>query len=347
MRAVAGDHLLDAQGIDPFPTEHVLLLPVSFPPMTAARRRTAALFAVEAQLARPIEEVHASIVGPASSVGDAGAAPWLVAVVDRRVLAGWRPSRSPRRRLVPDVLCLPRPQPGTWSVWEAHGRVLVRTPDGAGFVIGRAAFDVAHRLGGAPQIDLFGGDLSEDTAVRRVADFRAIPDPALRGFDLRRREAALPTLRLGRVAAVGVLAGLGQIGLLLADVASLRGALHTQQTSFAEVVSLAGLPPSTTPEAVLLLRDRAQAPARATPVLPAVAAAVEALAGAADGIGLRELTFEGNPRALILTAEGPDLAALQQVERAFGQYGLTVEAGPAVNDGGVAEQTFTLRGDGT
>lgn len=334
--------------------EHVLLLAVAFPPMTAAQRRAAAPFAVEERIACPLEEVQVALVAPlepqvqgaVQGVAQGAVQVWLVAVVAQAVLAELPAVRG--QRLMPDVLCLPRPAPGEWSVAEAAGRMLVRLPDGTGLALQAEGLALAHRLSGAPGIVLYGGDIAASglTPLRReILPDR--PEPALNGFDLRamqprRAQVGLPRWR--RIAAVAAVAGLGHVAIAGADVAALSVALQAQQAALAGIAPLAGLPASVSPAEVLAARNAAAAPAPGhAPVLPMIARAAGALAGVAGGVSLREMRFQRGDGTLVLVVQAPDLAGLQAVETALAGQGLAVEAGPAVNDAGLAEQTLTLR----
>ncbi len=340
----AGPALTAPPGMDLFPVEQVLLLAAAFPPMTAAQRRAAAPFAVEERIAAPIEAVHVALVAPLTAAAPGNGQTWLLAVVSLDVIAGL-PDRAVRgRRLLPDVLCLPRPASGEWSVVEAEGRVLVRLPDGTGLALPREGFALAHRIAGLPGIALYGGDPGP-VALRR-AELPGRLDPGLEGFDLRAlapRPGRFSAPRLRRIAAVLAVAGAGHVAIAGADVAALSLALATRAGSLAQVAPLAGLPATVTPAEVLAARDAAAAPAGGpAPVLPMVARAAAALADA-GGVSLREMRYQSGERTLVLIVQGADLAVLQGAAAALARQGLAVEAGPAVNDAGLAEQTLTLR----
>jgi general secretion pathway protein L len=340
-------------GLELFPAEQVLLLAVDFPPMTAAQRRAAAPFAVEERIAAPLDDVHVALVAPLSAPVQGAGQNWLVAVVAKDAIAALGRAGSGGRRLVPETLCLPQPSPGEWSVAEKDDRMIVRLPDGTGMAMPAELFCLAHRMAGLPGIVLFTGDLSRCgvSPLRRAA----LPDrldPAFDGLDLRAlvpRGPALPALRLRRIAAVAALAGLGHIAIAGADVAALAAALESRRAAFADIATLAGLSPAATPAEVLAARDAGAAGPDQTRrlAIPMVGQAAEALAAVPGGVTLRDMRYLGEAGELTLVIEGPDLAALQAAAAALARQGLAVEAGPAVNDGGLAEQTVTLRRGGT
>ena len=344
-----GSELPAPPGMDLFPVERVLLLAVTFPPMTAAQRRTAAAFAVEERIAVPLDDVQVALVAPLSPAVRGEGQTWLLAVMAHDVIAGLPQPTARQRPLIPDVLCVPRPGPGEWSVVAETGRLLVRLADGTGFAIRPEAFALAHRLAGLPEVVLVAGDPAAlgQTAFRQGV-LSGGTDPALSGFDLRAlvsRPVRLPVPRLSRIAAAVAVAGAGHVAIAGADVVALSAVLRTEQDALSQVLALAGLPGTTSPADVLVARDAAAAEGQGgPPVLPMVAAAAEALTGLPGGIGLREMRFAGgDERTLLLVVQGADLAALQVAGESLARRGLAVEAGPAVNDGGLAEQTLTLR----
>jgi general secretion pathway protein L len=333
-------------GVAFLPTEAVLLLAVTLPRMAPAQRRAAAAFAVEDRIARPLETVHV-VLGPPLSADS-----WLVAVVARAVLEARLEARPPgRRRLVPDALALPRPAAGEWSVLAAGGRVVVRTPDGAGFAAADAAFAAFHAAAGRPAIVLFGGAPPEGCAVARRAPLPAAPEPALARFDLTagRRPGLAPALTapLRRAAAIAAVAGAGHLGLAVADALALTRLREVRAAGFADALAMAGLPPATAPAAVLAAFDRAAAPAAAPALLPLLARGLAAMAGEAGRIGLRDLRFRAEGGSLAMTVEAPDLATLQRLETALAAAGIRVSAGTATAADGLAEQMFTLAGAGS
>ncbi|MGL5010120.1 MAG: type II secretion system protein GspL, partial [Paracoccaceae bacterium] len=191
--------------------EDVLLLAVAMPEMSAAQRRAAVGFAVEDLIARPLDEVHV-VLGPAV------AERWLVAVIGRDVLEAL--PAAAKARLVPDVLAVPVPEAGQWSVWAGPSRVLVRTADGAGFAAAMGALPYFHLAAGRPGIVLYGGVLDAQFSVLRPAVLPTQLEASLQRFDLSMGGAArgMTLPRAWRqMAAVVVLAGLGHLWLLATD----------------------------------------------------------------------------------------------------------------------------------
>ena len=110
------------------PAEECLIVRIALPLASHRQRQAAAGFAVEDLIAEPIEASHV-VLGP-----EVGPREYLAFVVSHAAMAP-RAARANklRGRLVPDVLALPVPSPGSCSVREAFGRVMVRRPDGTGF----------------------------------------------------------------------------------------------------------------------------------------------------------------------------------------------------------------------
>ena len=244
-----------ATGADPViavPSEALLILALTLPPLAASQRRAAALFAAEPFLSQPLEEMQL-ILGP--RLGPDAAAPYLAVVLARstlrQILAQHPASRA---RLVPDVLLLPRPPEGHWTVAAAAGRLLARLPDGTGFAAAEPAFRAIWAQSGGGQTgadqtgpnqtgpnqsgpDQTGADQSgpDQTGPAQSgpaailwhhgtppaglplatapADFDPNPDPSLASFDL--AEGRLPRWRQPRhLAALAVVVLVGLCGHL-------------------------------------------------------------------------------------------------------------------------------------
>jgi general secretion pathway protein L len=338
-------------GVTLIATEHVLLLAQALPAMTAGQRRAAIAFAVEDRVAQPLDSVHI-LLGPALSAA-AGQGDWLVAVIGRDVLAAC--PRLPGSRLVPDALLLPVPAAGQWSVWvseRANGdlRVLVRTPDGAGFATTQSALPYFHLAAGRPALMLHGGTLEPQFTVVGTAALPAVLDPALRRFDLqqaRQLQHALTLPRnLQRMAALLAFGVLGHTAILATDawaldrartmvVDRLRGTLAVMGPTAAGDVDIA--------IATLL----ATTPGSQSPqFLPMLSQATAALAPLAGTVTMADLRYDGGVGQLTLTLQAPDIATLQQAETGLRNAGFALTAGAATTGDGLAQQPLTLQGGG-
>ena len=163
----------------PLPGELALLLRVPLPLASHRQRQAAVAYAVEDLIAEPLEAVHVAL-GPELGPGE-----YLVAVVGRAEMEVWAPqAKKAGQRLVPDVLALPIPPEGSWSVREIAGRVLVRRPDGTGFVTRIDSFEAFWRIGSAPQIVLYGGNLPETVPAGATGLLPAAATDTTARFDL-------------------------------------------------------------------------------------------------------------------------------------------------------------------
>ena len=327
------------------PAEQVLLLCVTLPGMSAQQRKAAVAFAVEEQIASPLEDVHV-ILGPALPA----AAGWLVVVIAKAALA-LLPDLG-KQRLVPDVMVLPVPVAGQWSVWADDMRVLVRTPDGAGFACAAAMLPYYHLAAGRPAIVLFAGVLDGQFSVLSRADMPATLDPALRRFDLNMGRdggtGQFTTLRRWRpLAGVAVFAVLAHLAVMAADVWALRQIKAVLADDLRGTLATLGQPADGDLEAGLsavLARANGTAGARFVPLTARAFAAIGAEAGRVTASDLR---YAADQNSLSLQLQAPDIATLQSVETALTDAGFGVIAGAATTRDGLAEQQLTLAGGGT
>lgn len=330
--ALAPPSLRPPDGVRFIPGEDVLLLAVTLPKMSGAHRRTAAGFAVEDLIARPLDEVHVAL-GP-----ELAANQWLVGVVARTVLAANLPdSSSAGRRLLPDTLALPVPTSGHWAVWREGQRVLVRLPDATGFVTNPLALPVLHRIAGEPAITLYAGDIA---LVHTVDTLPPITLPSR--FDLADGQGQpfrVPQLA-SRLAAIAALAGLGHLVVLSADA----GSLSRQEAALVAELRTVSNAPADVMIDDLLAQILSPAPAAQEAVfLPLLNKTFMAIADRTGSVALRELRYSGAQDTLTLTLQAPDLGTLQQVETDFVEAQLDVTSGPAISANGTAEQQLTLQ----
>lgn len=324
-------------GVCWLPSEQVLLLAVTLPRMSGAQRKAAVAFAVEDQIARPLDEVHV-VLGPALPDGR-----WLVAVVARDVLAS-RQAGAPGMRILPEAMALPVPDAGQWSARAVQDRVILRLPDGTGMAVAAPMLPALHALAGAPGIVLYGGDLPD--GMTAVAEAPLPPITGAAGFDLRNfgTGAGILTPTLRRVGIVLLLAALAHLGLVVAERVTLTQQLATAQANLRAALTTAGQAANVdldTGVARVLAGSQPEASAGFLPLISAVFAGIEPLSGR---VFVRDLQYEAAGSTLTLTLEAPDLTTLQEVEVALAEAQLQVTAGAATTAGGLAEQQLILRG---
>lgn len=327
--ALAAPSLRPPDGVRFIPGEDVLLLAVTLPKMSAAQRRTAAAFAVEDQIARPLDEVNV-VLGP-----ELAANQWLVGVAARTVLPA---DKRTSLRVLPDTLALPVPANGHWAVWREGPRVLVRLSDGTGFVTNPLALPVLHQIAGAPVITLYGGDIALDNTAGTLPPINLPP-----GFDLTDRQSqsfSVPPLarRLGAIAAM---ATLGHLAILSADTVMLS---RQQAVLITELRLAADAPPEVVIDDLLARILAPAPPAPEAGFLPLLGASFAAIADRTGSVSLRELRYAAAQDSLTLTLQAPDLGTLQQVETDLLAAEIAVRSGPATNANGTAEQQLTLQG---
>jgi general secretion pathway protein L len=316
-------------GVRLVPTEQVLLLTVTLPQMPAAQRRVAVAFAVEDQIARPLDDVHA-VLGP-----QVGAA-WLVAVVAREVLAGW-----PAGRLVADVGMVPVPAAGEWSVLVQGARALVRCADGTGFATDAGAFGVYHLAAGRPALIVYGQEMPEGFVASR-RDVLPAMDARFARFDLNaaRVQSYATCLPRGwrRLAGLLAVAAVGHLALVGIDTLAL---MRLRDAQVAAVREAAGLAEGASVEAAVAQTMAAQpgaAPSTFLPQMIAIFAAME------TPLAVRDLRYLGDAGSITITVEAQDITTLQATETALNDAGLTVAAGAATSSNGLAEQQLTITG---
>ena len=333
------------KGVVLVPAEQVLLLSVALPGLSAAQRRAAVAFAIEEHIATTLDEVHVTL-GPALPAME-GPARWLVAVTGRATLPV-----TAAGRLVPDVLLLPIPQAGQWSVFANDARVLVRTPNGAGFGTQASALPYFHLAAGRPGIVLFAGQLDAQFEILQRAEMPNTLDPILQRFDLNAGRApntsfAL-TARWRPLAAVVAFATVAHLALVAADVWALRRIAATQRVALQASLAALGQPSSGNLDVdIAAILARANGPDSAG-FIPLTARAFAAMNGAQGRVSASDLRFGADQNSLSIQLQAPDISTLQAVETALTHAGFQVTAGAATTGEGLAEQQLTLtHGGGT
>lgn len=320
-------------------TESVLLLCVALPEMSAAQRRAACAYAVEDRIAQPLDQVHV-VAGPPVP-GRPGH--WLVAVVAHSVVLVAPPGQDV---LLPDVMALPVPEAGEWSVLVIGGRALVRLPDLTGFAVDTTLLPAFWRAGGEPAVVLYGGTLPPEIAVRATVALPALPDGRALGLNLRAGRHALRGAGVPRglrsVITILVVAVVGHLALLTLDVTALRRTAVERETALRATLVQDGQPVEGSVDDALAAALAARQPMSTGGFLSLLGQALSALAPESGRILLKDLRYTQATETLILTVEGPDLGALQAVETALAASGLAVATGAATTGDGGAEVQMTI-----
>lgn len=325
------------------PTEEVTLLRVPLPLATHRQRLAAVGYAVEDLIAAPLDSVHVAL-GPELGPGE-----YLVVVLARDRMAAWAAKTGPtRKRLVPDVLALPVPNPGDLSVREAAGRILARRADGTGFATRGEAFETFWRIEGRPQVVLFGGRLPDAVPVSTSGQMPWAAPPDALSLDLMQGQLGRDSRRhrtlWQRLAAVAGIALLAHLGILGAKTFALQRIAAERETELrAQLASrIPGLPEGTPLDLALrraLPTGQEGDPGGFTPLAARVS---EALLPTVGSISVRNMTFTAQDGSLSILVEGPDLETLQQVEGSLAAAGLTVEMGVATTSDGLAEVRYMI-----
>lgn len=321
---LAGDRLIIVSAEGPatilVPTERVRLLAIDLPLPNRARRLAALPFAIEDQVAEPVESLHLALgarVDPAASPNR-----YLVGVVRAEIMAQWAALAEAQglagASMVPDVLLLPRPAEG-WAVELRDGRALVLAADGTGFAVPAALLGSTWEAAGRPRIHALGEPLDSTLPVGistpDLRDIDAKIDIATAELDLRqgafaarRERLSNGWRRLGWILAIGGAAHVliaGGDALMLRSIADRRAAETRALVAVsAPGTDLTGDLKGTVTD--LLPTGATQAPDRFVPLLARVSAALNPLAGS---IAVRAVRYEGSVLTLDCEPGAPDLAA--------------------------------------
>ncbi len=321
---LAGDRLIIVSAEGPatilVPTERVRLLAIDLPLPNRARRVAALPFAIEDQVAEPIDSLHLAL-GARTAPADAPSR-YLVGVVRAESMAEWVALAEANglgdAPMVPDVLLLPRPVEG-WAVELREGRALVLAADGAGFAMPAALLASAWEAAGRPRIHSLGESLSGDMQAQATTSDRR--DDAARAevaaaeldlrqgaFAARRARSATGWRRLGWILGLGAAAHIliaGGDALMLRTIADRRAAETRALVSVAAPgTDLSGDLKTTVTD--LLPTGGGRAPDRFVPLLARLSAALAPLAGS---IAVRAVRYEGNVLTMDCDPGAPDLAA--------------------------------------
>lgn len=321
---LAGDRLIIVSAEGPatilVPTERVRLLAVDLPLPNRARRLAALPFAIEDQVAEPIDSLHLALgarLDPAESPNR-----YLVGIVRADIMAAWVALAEAQglagAPMVPDVLLLPRPAEG-WAVEVRDGRALVLAADGTGFAMPAALLGAAWETAGRPRIHNLGepleGALQGHGATPDLRDPAARIDVATAELDLRQGMFAAKReglsngwRRLGWILAIGAAAHIVIAG---ADALMLRAIADRRAADTRALVALAAPGTDLTGDLKATVTDLlptggTQAPDRFVPLLARVSSALTPLSGS---ISVRAVRYEGSVLTLDCAPGAPDLAA--------------------------------------
>lgn len=322
---LAGDRLIIAERGGPatvlVPTEQVRLLAVDLPLANRAKRLEALPFAIEDQIAEPIESVHLAL--------GAEIAPkrYLVGVVRHEVMAGWVDAAEEaglgHAAMVPDALALPRPAEGEWAVELGADRAMVRAGDGTGFAVPPAMLQAVWQAADRPAARSYGAPLPAEMsaggstiAPEALSERLLAPALDLRQGRYARRRAALPNLwrRLGWIVAIGAAA---HVVIATADTLMLRRIADRREADARAVVALAApganLGGDLAASVADLLPSGSSAPPDTfLPLLSRVSAALGPLSGA---LTVRAINYQAN--ALTIDVDGTDPGLAGRVDAAL------------------------------
>jgi general secretion pathway protein L len=336
---LAGGRLIIAEPGGPatvlVPAEQLRLLAVDLPLASRAKRIAALPFAIEDQIAEPLDSVHLAL--------GAEIAPkrYLVAVVAHEVMVQWAALADEaglgHAAMVPDPLALPQPAQGGWAVDLASDRAVVRTAEGTGFAVPASLLLPAWEAAGRPRVTGYGADLPAEMAATReggvtqgLAARLLAPALDLRQGPYARRRAAVPDFwrRLGWIVAIGALA---HTAIAAADTVMLRTIADRREADTRALAAMAApganlsgdLASSVTD---LLPRGGGAPPDRFVPLVTRVSAALAPLSGS---IAVRALNFQANTLTIDLDG-GTDPGLVGRIDAALraARVGGTVTRSP-------------------
>uniref|UniRef100_UPI0035693DEE type II secretion system protein GspL n=1 Tax=Puniceibacterium confluentis TaxID=1958944 RepID=UPI0035693DEE len=199
--------------------ESVSLFSVPLPVSGNRQRRMALPFAIEDQLATPLEDTHVALCF-AQSAQTVLAAAVAKARMQEAVAA------HPGQRLVPEIFAVPTPvDPTSWATLRDGDRVMVRQSDGTGFCA--QADMIAHLWisAGRPTVFNYGQPLPEAMMWSDRSEQPRPPDRADLAIDMRqgafRPQQNVAAQFVALVAGVSLIA-LAHLGLAYGDLRALR-----------------------------------------------------------------------------------------------------------------------------
>jgi len=321
------------------PAEDVSLFAVDLP-VARRDRRAAPGFAVEDQLAVPLEEPHIAL-GPRLR-----GTQFLVAAMDARKMP-----RETGQIVVPEQMTLPAPNADrpTWRVQHSGARVLVRASDGTGFA---ASLDQLGKLWAAfqaPQIETVGEALPQMFNAISPASGFGQPTKQDLAFDLRQGpfSPAPSHLRNTAIAGAGMLAAAVILNgaFLYRDIAQLDASVSAMRANVtANLATIApGLTPSVETRAMLdrILNDAV------TPENDVFLGLMDLLSRGlvteTDQITLTSINYITEARALVVRVQTDSTDTLRRLTNRLGDVGLRAETGAITAGAGGVQTELTLK----
>lgn len=352
---IDGDSLVNRERFDVgpaivlVPTEEVLLLAVDLPIASARRRLEALPFAIEDRIAQPIADIHGALGA------ELGPHLYLAGVVARERMARLTELLGAggleQAALVPDVLALPVPPEGAWSMEIAGDRVLVRAGDGTGFALPLGHLVAAWAASGRPRVILYGGIAPEEMAAEAGAYEEAglaarLTQPAL---DLRQGRFAAPRRkiaplwrRVAIVAAAGICAHAAIAGVDTIAVQRIAASKASEMRALVQQVApSAVIGDDVAASAAEILPANGAGPSGFLPLFVRVGSALKPLGSA---IHMHAMSYDASAGTMSIEVEAASMEGLQQVGSALTAAGLSAQSGAASQSDGKAAGAFLIRG---
>ncbi|MFZ5962164.1 type II secretion system protein GspL [Thalassococcus sp. BH17M4-6] len=325
------------------PAERFSLHRVDLPLRGERQRRAALPFALEDDLAQPIDTLHFALC-----TGGGGGT--LAAVLSHDAMTEVAEAH-PGLRLLPELLLIAAPDPDVagrarWAVWRQGARALVRVSDGTGFVARSDMLATLWTHAGRPEVLRLGAPL-DGIPAQDLSDDPPAPDPKSLRTDLR-QGAFAPSRGLGRpmkVLAAGiVVAALAHLGLAYADLRAQRTLAADLKTQ-AQALLAQKIPEATVfDDPALLLAGLSRTGGGAEPgVLQVFGQVSDAVLGAGAELNLRRLLWSDRSGTLTLQVEAPGLEDIQRIEQALRGAGLSVRSGAVTAGQGAAQAELIVQ----
>lgn len=315
----------------------VALHAVQLPLRGNARRLAALPYALEEELARPVDEVHHAICG-ASTQGRV-----LAASVARDVMEAAR-AQAAGKPIVPEQFILPVPTGESlcWNVWSSGTHALVRQSDGTGFGVRTEMLAHLWRVAGRPPVDAYGVGLPPEIAATNHDEADLPPPgplPDLRQGDFAtNQKTGAPLIAL---AACVTLAIAGHIGLAYADLQRQRATADALRAE-ASALLARNIPTAHVTDDPRLLYRRLEAASGEAPGFLSIFGMVAQTLGDAP-VQFANLNWSGRDETLTLQIEAPGIEALQAAESSLRAAQLDLTSGAVTAGGGSARMTLTVK----
>jgi general secretion pathway protein L len=328
----------------PVPSEAMLILGLTLPPLSAHQRTAAALFAAEPLLAQPLEEMQV-VLGP--QLGPEPAAQWLAVFMTKTAFQALMQAHSgSKSKLVPDALLLPRPPEGQWSVARLDTRFLARLPDGTGFAADETGFRAVWAQSGRPGLSWQHGTVPPDMPVSAQTNLPLplAPEPALARLDL--AEDRLPdwrhSSRLAALAAVLLLGLAASLCLLAFDAHRLTLVAEASEAQVRQALSDRGIAVGTSVDAAVAQVLHSAEAGRSPGFLAQLSFAFDALGDLSGNVTLQDISFDNRTGRLSMTLIAPELGTLQQAATLLTGAGFKTDLGTSTLNDGQARATVNL-----